>query len=55
LSRAKGAALAVAVILGFFLVTGTLESLSSTPAGVFWIVAALAIILVVVAWRTKGR
>jgi hypothetical protein len=55
LSRTKGAALAAAALLGFFLVSGTLQSLSATPTGVFGIVAVLAILLGVIAWRSNRR
>ena len=55
MSRLRGAALAAAVILGFFLVTGGLQSLSSTPTGVFGIVAVLAVVLVLLAWRSNRR
>lgn len=55
LSRARGAVLAVAVMVGFFLLTGVLGSLSSTTTGVFWIVGVLAVSLVLIEWYSKRR
>lgn len=49
LNKAKGALVVAAVVIGFFLVTGILGSLTATSGGVFALVAVMAVLLVLAA------
>lgn len=53
--KIKGVVLVLVVVVGFFFVTGTLGRLSSTPSGVFGIVAVLAVLLLAIGWYSNRR